>query len=73
MKESAMSYEPRAILRSLLPARSPKPVSSQPLPKLLQESHIALKEQLDVIDAVFQNRNPLHAHAEGESRNFDES
>src|SRR5258708_39428162 len=40
------------------------------LPKLLQEPHITLKEQLNIIHAVLQNRNPLHAHAEGKSRNF---
>src|SRR6202795_1401501 len=40
------------------------------LPKLLQKPNITLKEQLNIIHAVLQNRNPFHAHAEGKSRNF---
>ncbi len=41
--------------------------NSKLLPKLLQKPYIALKEKLNVIYAVFQNRDPFHAHAEGES------
>ena len=40
------------------------------LSKLLQKPYIALKKQLNIIHTVFQNRNPLHAHAKGESRNL---
>src|SRR5882762_3508556 len=44
--------------------------SSKLLPKLLQKPYITLKEQLNIIHAVLQNRNPFHAHAECKSRNF---
>jgi len=40
---------------------------------VLMKPHIALKEQLNIIHAVFQDRNSLHAHAEGESRDFSAS
>src|SRR6267154_3670601 len=40
------------------------------LPKLLQESHIPLKEQLQIIHSVHQHGNPVYAHAESEARNF---
>src|ERR1039458_4243109 len=51
-------------------ANSERPTTNDCLSKLLQEPHIALKEKLNIIHAVLQNRNPLHAHAEGESRNL---
>src|SRR5437588_12607439 len=34
-----------------------------PLRKLFQKSHIPLKKQLNVIDAVLQNRDAVDAHA----------
>src|SRR5207302_1673722 len=40
------------------------------LQKLLQKSHIALKEQLQIIKPVFQHSDAVHAHAEGEAGNL---
>src|SRR5216684_2152792 len=37
------------------------------LRKLSQEPHIALIEQLNIVDPVLQHRDPLHAHAKGEA------
>src|SRR5580692_4465746 len=47
-----------------------KKVVSPLLSKLFQKSYIALEEQLNIIHAIFQNRNTFHTHAERESRNF---
>src|SRR5215468_8912115 len=38
-----------------------------PLRKLSQESHIVLKKHLNVVDAIFQHRQPVDADAERES------
>src|SRR5437588_2378155 len=38
-----------------------------PSRELLQKSHVALKEQLDVVNPVFQHGDALHAHTEGEA------
>src|SRR3984885_12805282 len=38
--------------------------------KLFQKSDVARKEQLNIIHAILQNRDPLHAHAECKSRNL---
>src|ERR1017187_1789176 len=51
-------------------ANDQRPTTNDCLSKLLQEPHIALEEQLNIIHAILQNRNPLHAHAERESRNL---
>src|ERR1700722_2345819 len=40
------------------------------LPKLLQEPHIAVEEQLNVVHTVFQNRNAVGTHTEGEAAYF---
>ena len=40
------------------------------LDKLLQEPDIPVEEQLNIVHAILQNRNPLHAHAEGEAADF---
>src|SRR6266404_601469 len=45
-------------------------MTNNPLSKLLQKPYITLKEQLNIIHTVLQNRNPFHAHAEGKSRNL---
>src|ERR1019366_9831062 len=47
-----------------------RPTTIDCLSKLLQEPHIALKEKLNIIHAILQNRNPLHAHAERKPRNL---
>src|SRR5580658_10397153 len=39
-------------------------------PKLLQESNIALKEVLQIVHPILQQREPVHAHPEGESGDF---
>src|ERR1700684_2568958 len=38
--------------------------------KLLQKPHISVEEQLNIVNAVFQNRDALNPHAEGEPTNF---
>src|SRR6202020_1693199 len=38
-----------------------------PLP---QKPHIPVKEQLNIIHAILQQRDPIRAHAKRESRNF---
>ena len=38
--------------------------------KLLQELQVVLEEQPQVVDAVFQHGDALHAHAESETRVF---
>src|SRR5690242_18544874 len=38
--------------------------------ELLQETHVALKEKLDVVDAVLHERNTVGAHAESEAADF---
>src|SRR6266567_8598822 len=40
------------------------------LSKLLQKPHIPLKEILNIIHSILQQRQPVHAHPEGESGNF---
>jgi len=40
------------------------------LSKLLQESHIALEKQLNIIHPVLQNRESVNAHAESEAGDF---
>src|SRR5580698_8198033 len=40
------------------------------LRKLAQESHVALKEHLDVVDAVLQHREAIDADAESETADF---
>jgi len=40
------------------------------LPKLLQEPDIALKEELQIIQAVFEHGDSIDAHAEGEAGNL---
>jgi hypothetical protein len=63
-----VSFELRASgFKQHLPVSDFVARSPQRLPKLFQEPNIALKKQLNIVDAVFQNRNPFHAHAEGES------
>ncbi len=37
------------------------------LSKLLQKPHVPIEEQLNVIHALLQNRDAVHAHAEGEA------
>src|SRR2546430_6994810 len=54
-----------------IPARSRR-VSQRPTTasrKLLQKPHVPLKEQLQIIHAIFQQSQPVDAHAESESRN----
>src|SRR5271165_1829606 len=53
----------------LLTTNDPRP-TARFLPKLLQEPNIALKEQLNIVHSVLQQRQPVDAHAEGESGNF---
>src|SRR5260370_36527312 len=62
LHESAIGYWLLALAKSQ--------VKSFFSPKLLQEPYVPLKEQLNIIHAIFQQREPVHAHAEGESRNF---
>src|SRR5260370_11872998 len=38
--------------------------------KLLQKPHIPLKEQLQIIHSILQQRDPVRAHAKGKSRNL---
>src|SRR6202171_4900754 len=38
--------------------------------ELFQKTHIALKEQLNVVHAILQNCDALHAHAESEATDF---
>src|SRR5579884_4139620 len=40
------------------------------LSKLLQESHVPLKEQLQIIKPILQHRNSINAHAKGETGNL---
>src|SRR5579864_789864 len=47
-----------------------RPRANDALPKLLQKSHIPLKEQLQVIEPILQHRYAVHAHAEGEAGYF---
>src|SRR5271166_7051209 len=53
---------------SLLEASSQEPVAV--LCKLFQKPYIPRKEQLNIVHAILQNRDPLHAHAERKSRNL---
>src|SRR6266496_488077 len=39
-------------------------------PKLLQKSHIPLKEQLQIVQTILQHGDTVHTHAESEARNF---
>ncbi len=56
------------LTRCLVANDEPRTTNDQRLlSKLLQEPHIALKEKLNIIHAILQNRDPFHAHAEGES------
>src|SRR5664279_1738319 len=38
--------------------------------KLLQEPYIPLKEILQIVDAIFQQSEPVHTHPERESRHL---
>src|SRR5258707_5109081 len=38
--------------------------------ELSQEAHIVLEKDLDVVDAVLEHGQAIHAHAEGEAANF---
>src|SRR5579863_3048416 len=40
------------------------------LSKLLQESYVTLKKQLNVVDTIFQERQTIHAHTESKSGNL---
>src|SRR4030095_16630247 len=40
------------------------------LRKLFQEPHVVLKEHLNVVDAVLQHRQTIHAHSEREATHF---
>src|ERR1700686_2477934 len=39
-------------------------------PKLLQKPYIPLKKQLNIVHPILQQRQPIHAHAKGKSRNL---
>ena len=39
------------------------------LAKLVQESQVVLKKQANIVDAVFEHRDALNAHTEGEAGN----
>jgi hypothetical protein len=41
-----------------------------PSSKLLQKPNVAVKEQLNVIDPVLEDRDPVRAHSECEAGNF---
>src|SRR3546814_11489974 len=47
-------------------ARSPNP-ESRPSGKLPEEPHVVVEEAAQVVDAVAQHREALHAQAEGEA------
>src|ERR1035437_1545790 len=51
-------------------ANSERPTTNDCLSKLLQKPHIALEENLNIIHAILQNRNPPPAHAERNPRNL---
>src|SRR5271168_5187562 len=38
--------------------------------KLFQEADVVLEKDLEVVDAVFEHRQAVHAHAEGEAVHF---
>src|SRR5579864_2962312 len=41
-----------------------------PLRKLLQEPHISIEEQLNIVDAIFQNCDAFDAHAKRKPADF---
>src|SRR6516225_10281236 len=57
-----------SLVAGLPEARSQKPVAD--LPKLLQEPHVPLEEQLNVVYTVLQNRDAVGSHAEGEAGDY---
>src|SRR5215469_3234394 len=63
-------YELRASSPPMRPLWLLAAHSSKPLSKLLQKPHVTLKEQLNIIHAVFQDRDAVRAHAEGKSGNL---
>src|ERR1700687_305168 len=71
MKKSAASYVLLATCKLEVKAiaRNSQPVARSSLPELLQEPHVTLKNQLNIIHAIFQNRNPFYSHPKRESRN----
>src|SRR5581483_8584565 len=53
--------------RNEKPAPSSRPPRTSNLTELSQESQVVLKKQPNVVDAVLEHGDALHAHAEGEA------